>query len=794
MKKKNATIKNNMKTMNILRMTLVFALLWCAGLQNAKAGSLLSKEDSLALVKMVGEYQKARENAGEKRLLKTNQLDASDSLYDKKKEEIDKLYEEEIEGLEKGFGNSLAANPRFATVVSLRNLLMKHRAERDAAEVEMEKERKNYYDKVEEPEPLIDEFIWNFIPEWDEKFIQLIKENPLFIEYPEYLFHEIYEGMQVATSADGRLRYYCWYNWLGGSDSELVSLRQYRTDDGKVMVSNDQSESEYEPDMRYVEKIHTLDAKGKRIYLLEEFDTSGGWASYAFHTEAINGQDITHPHVFGASDKKSENFEVEYYRFDSPNTYEEKEDWVVKFDEAKSTFFVRTYKNEGLKILGDDYKSYTFNGENFVESLYEDIDYSIKKIVSYVEEEVFFGDPKTLLDEPLKILTEYFNDKEYSLSDKTLMEDMKRRIERKEPIAHILYLGAAEKGDAVAQYKLGKCYYNGYLGVKRNTKEAKKWFEMAANQGHWLSQQFLGNYYNDPKYDKSSSWYAKDSAKRYVSDEELKEFAASRVKAIEAWETVQELTSEEDLDLSGFSIKGVWEKKFAHFILDHPATLDYPNKEMEQLLGKDFTIVTSPDGMLRTYCWYVFSGGSTANRCNVTQYRTANGKTYVTWDYDNVEVKVSEGNEADANGVDDQKEEEYVSEFEKYVNEGGWNEGTTTEKIVQMDTGNGRIYILQDYFSVNGIYGVKYLKACVITDGSVFLIPIFIKDNKKTSEVSFEGQNAWLLDEDFITFDEANKTITIKQYDEEEIDENGNYKRLNDIVYKFDGQFFRQVK
>ena len=165
------------------------------------------------------------------------------------------------------------------------------------------------------------------------------------------------------------------------------------------------------------------------------------------------------------------------------------------------TFFVRTYNNEEWKILGEDYKSYTFNGEKFVESLYENIDYSIKEIVSYVEERVFFEDPKTLFDKPLEILTDtdYLNNKEYSLSDKTLMEDMKRRIERKEPIAHVLYIGAAEKGDAVAQYKLGKCYYNGYMGVKRNTEEAKKWFEMAANQGHWLSQQFLGNYYNDPK-------------------------------------------------------------------------------------------------------------------------------------------------------------------------------------------------------------------------------------------------------------------------------------------------------
>ena len=44
------------------------------------------------------------------------------------------------------------------------------------------------------------------------------------------------------------------------------------------------------------------------------------------------------------------------------------------------------------------------------------------------------------------------------------------------------YRVEAEQGDAMAQYNLGVCYYNGE-GVAQNYAEAVKWWSKAAEQG-----------------------------------------------------------------------------------------------------------------------------------------------------------------------------------------------------------------------------------------------------------------------------------------------------------------------
>lgn len=50
---------------------------------------------------------------------------------------------------------------------------------------------------------------------------------------------------------------------------------------------------------------------------------------------------------------------------------------------------------------------------------------------------------------------------------------------------------AAEAGDSASQYKLGYCYDNG-LNVKRSINEAVKWYERAADQGHYEAILTLG--------------------------------------------------------------------------------------------------------------------------------------------------------------------------------------------------------------------------------------------------------------------------------------------------------------
>ena len=52
----------------------------------------------------------------------------------------------------------------------------------------------------------------------------------------------------------------------------------------------------------------------------------------------------------------------------------------------------------------------------------------------------------------------------------------------------------AEKGDAVAQFHLGEIHGQG-RGVKRDLKEAARWYRLAATQGHTTAQGILGGLY-----------------------------------------------------------------------------------------------------------------------------------------------------------------------------------------------------------------------------------------------------------------------------------------------------------
>jgi len=53
----------------------------------------------------------------------------------------------------------------------------------------------------------------------------------------------------------------------------------------------------------------------------------------------------------------------------------------------------------------------------------------------------------------------------------------------------------AEKGDRVAQYTLGNCYYNG-AGVANDEAQAVSWYRKAAEQGHAKAQFYLGFCYS----------------------------------------------------------------------------------------------------------------------------------------------------------------------------------------------------------------------------------------------------------------------------------------------------------
>ena len=54
----------------------------------------------------------------------------------------------------------------------------------------------------------------------------------------------------------------------------------------------------------------------------------------------------------------------------------------------------------------------------------------------------------------------------------------------------------AEKGDANAQYELGRMYSNGH-GVPKDDTEAARWFRLAAEQGYAKAQFNLGYMYQN---------------------------------------------------------------------------------------------------------------------------------------------------------------------------------------------------------------------------------------------------------------------------------------------------------
>lgn len=80
---------------------------------------------------------------------------------------------------------------------------------------------------------------------------------------------------------------------------------------------------------------------------------------------------------------------------------------------------------------------------------------------------------------------------------------------------HLELLEKAEKGDAEAQYKLGKIYHEGE-GVAQDYEQAFNWYSNAAKQGHTDAQYRLGLMYDkgegvDQDYTLAAEWYIKST-------------------------------------------------------------------------------------------------------------------------------------------------------------------------------------------------------------------------------------------------------------------------------------------
>ena len=95
--------------------------------------------------------------------------------------------------------------------------------------------------------------------------------------------------------------------------------------------------------------------------------------------------------------------------------------------------------------------------------------------------------------------------------------------------AYAIWLPMAEQGDPAAQNYIGIQHYLG-LGMKRNFKLAKQWFEKAAHQDYADAQYNLGMMYENGHYVKQD--YVKAFTWFYIASEKGSANAEKRMQSI----------------------------------------------------------------------------------------------------------------------------------------------------------------------------------------------------------------------------------------------------------------------
>ena len=225
-----------------------------------------------------------------------------------------------------------------------------------------------------------------------------------------------------------------------------------------------------------------------------------------------------------------------------------------------------------------------------------------------------------------------------------------------------------------------------------------------------------------------------------------------------------------------------YEERFIRLFSDNPKTLDLPGKEIEKIWAEGFRVVTSPDGKFRAYSWPTYRCGSMVNFCGFMQFRNPSGKTYVTWE-------------------SKRKPEEDLLEYEDAGdNDGaykGWEWKTVVDKIYQMETAGGRVYLTLEYCTSGQSSGWQIVSAYAITGNTLTSMPIFLENGKRRSTMMFETYHEDVASHDFITYNEKDRSLSIQQYEDKEnnLIVTRNTKKAKDkIVYRYDGKMFKKVK
>ena len=216
-----------------------------------------------------------------------------------------------------------------------------------------------------------------------------------------------------------------------------------------------------------------------------------------------------------------------------------------------------------------------------------------------------------------------------------------------------------------------------------------------------------------------------------------------------------------------------WEGKFITLVSENPALLEYPGALINDLCG--FDVCTSPDGLLRYYCWNTGRGGSMLNIGQFCQYRGADGMVHVP-----MAEKVPAAPQS-AQSVPEEETNTFGGSFK-------WEAMAFVTNIDELDTDDRKIYLVEEFFQISAALQYSTLKAVVIAGNELQDVAIF--DNGKEGIVD-KLKTAFV--ENSFVYNEKDKTLTVEQYEEkDEPDDDGWFTKIGTIKYVFNGKVFKK--
>ncbi|WP_379966393.1 hypothetical protein [Epilithonimonas sp. UC225_85] len=98
--------------------------------------------------------------------------------------------------------------------------------------------------------------------DFDETFKDFLSKNPKSFTYD---FQKIKKetGLDVATSKDGKLRFYSWDTQMGGTMKDFAQIIQFRSNGKVATISNNSDQNHY-----FISKIFETNLNNKKYYLV----------------------------------------------------------------------------------------------------------------------------------------------------------------------------------------------------------------------------------------------------------------------------------------------------------------------------------------------------------------------------------------------------------------------------------------------------------------------------------------------------------------------------------------------